>query len=96
MDVYNIYTNTGNHVARGSFLSDIVITKIPLISCFMDLHKTHIVYSSAKTVSGCVFSLDWLIPGTNCIENQERCLHIVAQETINLNVTGERQIQVCT
>ena len=23
-------------------------------------------------------------------------LHIVAQETINLNVTGERRIQVCT
>ena len=29
MDVYKIYTNNGNHAARGSLLSDIVITKIP-------------------------------------------------------------------
>ena len=29
MDVYKIYTNNSNHVARGSLLSDIVITKIP-------------------------------------------------------------------
>ena len=39
-------------------------------------------YSSAKTV----FALRWLIPGTNCAENGERSLHIVAQATINLNV----------
>ena len=68
MDVYKIYTNTGNHVARDSLLSDTIITKIP------------------TTVGGCVFDLDWLIPGTNCSENRERFLHIVAQETINLNV----------
>ena len=41
-------------------------------------------YSSAKTV----FALRWLIPGTNCAENGERSLHIVAQETINLNVNS--------
>ena len=29
MDVYKIYTYTGNHVARGSLLSDTLITKIP-------------------------------------------------------------------
>ena len=27
MEVYKIYTNTGNHVARGSLLSDTIITK---------------------------------------------------------------------
>ena len=32
MNVYRIYTNTGNHVARGSLLSDKVITKIPTVS----------------------------------------------------------------
>ena len=69
MDVYKIYTNTGNHVARGSLLSDKVITKIP------------------TRVSGHVFALGWLIPGTNCAKNRECFLHIVAQETINLNVT---------
>jgi hypothetical protein len=69
MDLYKIYTNTGNHVARGSLLSDTVIIKI------------------LTTVSGGVFALGWLIPGTNCTENREGFLHIVAQETINLNVT---------
>ena len=64
-----MYTNTGNHVARGSLLSDTIITKIP------------------TTVGGCFFALGWLIPGTNCAENRELSLHIVAQETINLNVT---------
>ena len=54
-----------------------------------DSHKTHIVDSSAKKVGGHVIALDWLIPGTNCAENQERSLNIVAQETIHLNVTGE-------
>ena len=78
MDVYKINTNTGNHVACGSLLSDTVTTKIP------------------TPVGGRVFALGWLIPGTNCTENRERSLHIVAQETINLNVTGERRIQVCT
>ena len=29
MDVYKIYTNTGNHIARGSLLGDTVITKTP-------------------------------------------------------------------
>ena len=43
-----------------------------------------------------VFALSWLIPGTNFSENRERSQHIVAQETINLNVTGERRIQVRT
>ena len=46
------------------------------------------------TVGGRVFALGRLIPGTNCAENRERFLYIVAQETINLNVTGERL--VCT
>ena len=78
MDVYKIYSNTGNHIARGSLLSDTVITKI------------------STTVGGRVFALGWLIPGTNCAENRERFLHIVAQETIKLNVTGDRRIQVCT
>ena len=59
----------------------------------MDLHKTHIVESSAKTVGRCIFALGWLILGTNCAENRERSLHIAAQETIKLNV-GERRIQV--
>ena len=31
MDVHKIYTNTGNHVARGSLLSDTAITKIPTV-----------------------------------------------------------------
>ena len=75
MDVYKIYTNTGNHVARGS-LNVTVITKIPTTVCWR------------------VFALGWLIPVTNCAENRECSLHIVAQETINLNVTGERRIQV--
>ena len=39
------------------------------------------------TVGGRNFALGWLFPGTNCAENRERCLHIVAQETINSNVT---------
>ena len=69
MDVYKIYTNTGNYVARSSLLSDTVITKIQTAVC------------------GRFFALGWLIPGTNCAENRERFLHIVAQETINLNVT---------
>ena len=70
MDVYKIYIgNIGNHVARGSLISDRVITKIPTI------------------VGGLVFALGWLIPGTNCAENRDRFLQIVAQETINLNVT---------
>ena len=43
MDVYKIYTNTGNHVA-----SDTVITKIPIISSFVDSHKMHIVDSFSK------------------------------------------------
>ena len=60
--------NTGNHVACGSLLHDSVITKIPIISCFADFHKTCIVDSSAKTVDGRVFALDWLIPGMNCAE----------------------------
>ena len=77
MDVYKIYTNTGNHLPRGSLLSDTVITKIRI------------------TVGGRVFALGWLIQGTNCAENRERSLHIVAQEAINLNVTSERRIQVC-
>ena len=92
MDVYKIYTNTGNHVAHGSLLSDTVVTKIPTVST----RPTRIVDSSAKTVSGRVFALGWLIPGTNCAQNRERSLHIVAQETIKLNVTGEGQIQVGT
>ena len=96
MHVYKICTNTGNHVARGSLLSDTVITKIPIISCFADSHKTHIVDSSSKTVGGRVFALGWLIPGTNCAESRERSLYIVAQGTIKLNVTGERRIKVCT
>ena len=29
MGVYKIYTSAGNHVARGSLLSDTVITKLP-------------------------------------------------------------------
>ena len=78
MNVYKIYTNTGNHVARGSLLSDTVIAKI------------------LTTVGGRVFALGWLIPGMNCAENRERWVHIVAQETIKFNVTGERRIQVCT
>ena len=57
MDVYNIYTNTCNHVARGSLLSDTIITKILIISYFADLQKMRIVNSSAKTVSGHVFAL---------------------------------------
>ena len=48
------------------------------------------------TVDGHVFALGWLILGTNCVENRERSLHTVAQETINLNVTSKRRIQVCT
>ena len=32
MDVYKIYTNTGNDVARGTLLSDTVNTKIPTVS----------------------------------------------------------------
>ena len=68
MDVYKIYTNIGNRVARDS-LSDTIITKIP------------------ATVCDRVFALGWLIPGTNCAENRERFLQIVAQEIINLNVT---------
>ena len=92
MDVYKIDTNTGNHVARGSLLSDTVITKIPTVST----RPTRIVGSSAKPVGGRVFALGWLIPGTNCAENRERSLHIVAQEAIKLNVTGERRILVCT
>ena len=39
------------------------------------------------TVGSRIFALCWLIPETNCAENQESFLHIVAQETINLNVT---------
>ena len=69
MDLYKIYTNTGNHVARGLLLSDTVTTKI------------------ATTVGGRVFGLGWMITGTNCAKNRERFLNIVAQETINLNVT---------
>ena len=61
MDVYKIYTDTVNHVACSSLLSDIVITKI------------------LTTVDGRVFALGWLIPGTNCAENRERFLLIVAQ-----------------
>ena len=79
MDVYKIYTNTVNNVARG-------ITKILIISCFADSHTTHIVDSSAETIGRRFFALGWLIPGTNCSENRERFLHMVAQETINLNV----------
>ena len=82
MDVYNIYANTGNHIARDSLLSDTVITKIPLISCFADLHKTHGVYSSVKTVGEHTFALGWLILGMNCAKNRERSLHIVVQGTI--------------
>ena len=33
MDVYKIYTNIGNHVARGSLLSETVITNIPTTIC---------------------------------------------------------------
>ena len=67
---------------------------MPIISCFADLHKTHIVDSSAKTVGERVFALGWLILGTICAENRERSLHIFAQETIKLNVIGERRIHV--
>ena len=81
MDVYKIYTNAG------SLLSEAVITKMPIISCFADSHKTHVVDSSAKTVGGRLFTLGWLIPGTNCAENRERFIHMFAQETINFNVT---------
>ena len=84
MDVYKIYANTGNHVARGSLLSDTVIKKILIILCFADSHKTYIIDSSAKRV----FALDLLILGTNCAENRECSLDIVAQETIIWNVTG--------
>ena len=41
MDVYKIYINTDNHVARGSLLSDTVITQMPIISFFADSHKTY-------------------------------------------------------
>ena len=57
MEVYKIYTNAVNQVAHGSLLSDTVITNIPLVSCFADSHKTHIVDSSAKTVDERVFAL---------------------------------------
>ena len=30
--MHNVYTNTGNHVTRGSLSSDTVITKIPTVS----------------------------------------------------------------
>ena len=63
-----MYTKSIQYVARGSLLSDTVITKIQ------------------TTVGSCISALSWLIPGTNSAENQERFLHIVAQETINLNV----------
>ena len=33
MDVYKIYTNTGNPVARGSLLSDTVITREGILRC---------------------------------------------------------------
>ena len=67
MDVYKMYTNTGNHVARGSLLSDTVIT-------LLQKHRQQ-------------SSFGWLISETNYAENWEIFLHIVAQETINLNVT---------
>ena len=66
-----------------------VIYGCPLISCFADSHSsTHIVDSSAKAAGWRVFALGWLIPGANCAENRQRSLHIVSQETINLNATG--------
>ena len=86
MDAYKIYTNTGNHVACGSLLSDTVITKIQIILFSADSHKTHIIDSSAKKVGECVFAVDWLILATNCAENREGSLDIVAQENIILNV----------
>ena len=68
--------------------------------------SNHVVYGSLLSdtvitkiptaVGGRVFVLGWLISGTNCAENQERSLHFVAQETINLNVIDERRIQVRT
>ena len=38
-------------------------------------------------VGGHVFDLCWLILGANYAKNREHFLHIVVQETINLNVT---------
>ena len=51
MNVYTIYTNTGNHEARASLLSDTVITKMPVIACFADSHKTHSVRFFRETES---------------------------------------------
>ena len=70
-------------------LSDTVINKTPIISCFADSHTTHIVYSSAKQSTGASLL-------SASAENREGSLHIVAQETIKLNVTGEQRIQICT
>ena len=75
MDVYKIYTNTSNHVARGSLLSDTVITKIPTVPT----RPAWIVDISPKTVGAQVFALGWQIQGTNWAENREFSLHIVVQ-----------------
>ena len=69
-----------------------LLEKILIILCFADSHKTHIIDSSAKKVSGCVFALDLLILGTNCAKNRECSLDIVAQETIIWNVTGNSSL----
>ena len=69
MDVHKTYTNTVNRIASGLLLSDTVVTKMPIISCFADSHKTYIVYSFAKTVRGRVFALGWLTPRINGAEN---------------------------
>ena len=46
------------------------------------------VLTKILTVGSRVFALGWLIPGMNCTKNQERFLHIVAQETINFCYFG--------
>jgi hypothetical protein len=56
------------------------------VACGSLLSDT-VITKIPTTVGGRVFALSWLIPRTNCAENREHFLYIVAQETIHLNVT---------
>ena len=94
MYVYKIYTNTGNHVARDSLLNDSYYknTYNFMFRGFAQNAQTYsLILPRSQRARFCSRLAD-----SGRTENRERSLHIVAQETIKLTVTGEWWIEVFT